>query len=189
MDMTSFLIGLISGVIVASSMFALNWKYLRTKALEVKGRLAEPQEVKVIVTVKVIEDTNTAYPTAQWFDLPIDWERMVEVAKRVVRTNTINGKEELTYTFNYSLTGRESGNPLSRGEFDRLRDLFLKHGLLREKVAGNRRQGFEFTAAGKAYMRQWKALPLLSKSELIDRWRDVNYTHTHAEEGVDLNEF
>lgn len=121
--------------------------------------------------VTVVEDSNTAYPVGYSFELPISWERMVEVAKRVLQNST----------FNYSLTGRESGNPLTRSEFDKLRDVLMKHGILHEKVPGNRKSGLGISRPGRVFFEKWAELPTLSDVELAEMYKNQRSAHGHTD--------
>jgi hypothetical protein len=146
--MSSFLIGLLSGLVLATAFFALNWKYVKARLQQSVG---QPPPVTEKVVIEIMEqEYNTPYVTGYMFDLPIPWDRMVEVAKRIYSQN---------YIFNYSITGREAGNPITRGQFDQLRNVLETHTLIREKIPGQRRSGFEFTGPGRAFIRKWADMP------------------------------
>jgi hypothetical protein len=176
--MSNFLIGLLTGLFIASAFLGLFWKYFGTKKATAFPLVGVNKVVhEVIVTVTVIERTNTPWISGYRFELPIPWDRMVALAIHVVEHN---------YVFNYGLTGRESGNPLSRSEYDNMRDVFLKHGLLRERVPGNRRSGFEVTGPGRAYFRKWASLPPMSDDELIEL-SEAAEAQEHTEANVEIS--
>lgn len=149
MDIFSFLLGAGLGIVTISSLGFIILRE-RLKPAEPVTYIDYYPADHVVVTVYVIEDANTQYPVGRWFDLPISWQLMVKVARKVVSDN---------YNFSYSLTGKEAGNPLSRAEFDNLRSLFLEKGLICYRVPSAHRKGLQLTAAGKAYFKQWATSP------------------------------
>jgi len=147
----SFLIFILGGLFGALVTSAIGYMILKNNR---PGESVEYVDLipadRVTVTVYVVENSNTNYPMGRWFDLPIPWEHMVKVSRKVVGND---------YSFGYSLTGKEAGNPLSRAEFESLRSLFLEKGLICYRVPTAHRSGLQLTVAGKAYFKQWAAYP------------------------------
>lgn len=78
----------------------------------------------------------------QYADLPIDVDRLQAVARAIAGGRAFSVA---------NMTGR--GKPLSRGEFETLREWLLTYEYLRWIDAGNRQAGTTFTARGKALIR------------------------------------
>lgn len=172
MEIVTFFIGAVVGVLVTFAIgYSILKDYLKTSNPVEYVDLVPADHVTV--TVYVIEEANTLYPVGRWFDLPISWQLMVKVARKVVADG---------FNFGYSLTGKEAGNPLTRAEFENLRALFLEKGLVCYKVPNAKRHGLQVTVAGKSYFKQWATSPP-QPSMLVGEWdRRGVQTNTNTRE-------
>lgn len=164
--MIYFVFGALLGVISTALIF----RYLQKPTYPVPPDYVEliPAD-KVTITVQVFED-NHGFPAGKWFDLPLDWETIVRLARRII-------KDE--YSFGYALTGKEAGNPLTRAEYERLRSLFLEKNLIVEKVPGTPRSGLSFTAAGRAFLKQFASYPT-KPDTTVGEWSSTHREQTHT---------
>ncbi|MDD1750440.1 MAG: hypothetical protein LUO89_11265 [Methanothrix sp.] len=150
-----FLFGAFLGLAGASSIFVLVWK--NTKQLRQKLPSApEPEVYTIVVKVDLQQEVDTQF--YQRFDLPIPWERMVALAKAVIARG---------YVWNFNLSGRQAGNPLSRGEYGTMTQLFMEQGIIKAKLKdADPRVGHYVTLPGRSFFRYWAEIPALSKGEL-----------------------
>jgi hypothetical protein len=116
--------------------------------------LLEPEHVRV----DVLDRSEPGFLEGQYLDLPIDVERLVQIALSIERGAG----------FSLGLTG--GAGPLSRSEFEALRDVFLIRGLARWKNERAHSQGIELSERGRSMMRVFAArassqLPKVSKHE------------------------
>lgn len=168
-NLFTFVLGAFIGLAGASSLFVLVWK--NTKQLRAKTPPApDPEVYTIVVKIDLQQELGTQY--YQRFDLPIPWDRMVALAKAVVARG---------YVWNFNLTGRQAGNPVTRGEYAQLGELFMEQGIIRPKLKdADPRVGHYITHAGRSYFRYWADLPSLSKEEL----KDFYTTHSGVQEGT-----
>lgn len=134
---------------IAGLAFAFSWLLLmqyfngllvaRERVINDVNARRPPQEIPVKrVRLEVKEDAQTT----RLVDLPLAPATLATVARAVQ-----NGRPFSVS----SLTGR--GKPLTRGEFEGLRDWLLSSGYARWTDADNRRAGVTFTAKGKALLK------------------------------------
>lgn len=161
------------GIVAAASMFVTAWRRTKTRRTPPAPPPPPPQEYKIIVTCLLEQPGAENYLQGQYLDLPIEWKRMVMLSKTIFARG---------YVFNHGLTSREAGNPLTRGEYEVLRELFLSRNLIREKTPGVQRSGFVFTNPGKAFIRMWADLPPYSRDELKAYIQEQQLTQVHTEE-------
>ncbi|HEY4712250.1 MAG TPA: hypothetical protein VIH69_06205 [Dehalococcoidia bacterium] len=163
------------GVFGSAGLFIAAWRKVRTRRLAPPPPPAPPEESIIIVRCEIDESTAPGYTRGQFLDLPLPWDRMVRLAQTIIKRG---------YSFNHGLTSREAGNPLTRGEYEAVRELFESRGLIRERTPGVRRSGFVVTSPGKAFIRMWADLPPYSQQELRAYIDEQRHAQEHAEERV-----
>jgi len=93
---------------------------------------------------------------ADWLDLPIDTNRMIAISERVLDGGSFS---------HASLAGQ--GKPLSRNEYEVLRDVFLSRGLVRWINPGAHAQGLRLTGKGRAVARGFASMAAADLPRLI----------------------
>lgn len=168
-NLFTFILGAFIGLAGASSLFVLVWK--NTKQIRAKAPPPQkPDEYIIVVKIDLQQELGAQY--YKRFDLPIPWDRMVALAKAVANRG---------YVWNFNLTGRQAGNPVTRGEYAQLTQLFMEEGIIRPKLTdADPRVGHYVTHAGRSYFRYWSDLPALSREEL----KDFYTTQAEAQEGA-----
>ena len=131
---------------VIAIVFALAWWLLLRRTFDSQMTrehvVNEPRPVahelpKRTIRLEIREDKRV-----QRVELPIDEDMLCTVARAVLHGRAFSHS---------SLTDR--GQPLTRGEFEALRDWLLTSGYARWSDESNRRAGVTFTAKGNALLR------------------------------------
>ena len=104
--------------------------------------------------IQIVGDSSS-FQAGRWLDLPVSQATITQVAKRLDAGGTFGSA---------SLAG--PGKPLTRGEFENLRDEFIKRGLAYWRDPAHHAQGCELTKSGQAVIRYF--LPQNGRSTSID---------------------
>ena len=95
---------------------------------------------------------------ADWLDLPIDTPRMIAISERVLDGGSFS---------HASLAG--PGRPLSRAEYETLRDVFLSRGLARWINPEAHSQGLRLTSKGRAVSRGFASMAAADLPRLMGK--------------------
>jgi hypothetical protein len=104
---------------------------------------AEVYQQEVVKIQVISQDPGGAFAAGIWADLPLTLELATQAARRVVATGAFS---------HASLAG--PGRPLTRSQFETLRDEFIARGLAVWNNPGAHSQGVTLTAAGRATIKR-----------------------------------
>lgn len=110
------------------------------------GEVYPTEVTRVALTIQ--DSSAPAFPHGHFFDLPISAEQMRAISAHLVRRG---------YDFSMaSCAGR--GKPLSRSEYESLRDCLIEFDLAAWNNPDARAQGVRLNGAGRAFVRKWAGL-------------------------------
>jgi hypothetical protein len=131
-----------AGVSLASWLiYRGQWREVANFVQGLRQPTMEPQELTTRIQV-ISSDPASAFAAGVWAELPLPVETVRQAARRILETGA----------FSHSLAG--PGKPLSRSQYEALRDELLARGLLVWQNPAAHSRGLEITAAGRAVLRR-----------------------------------
>jgi hypothetical protein len=105
------------------------------------GFIAHTDAPQQMTQVELLGDQGGDY-----LKIPLDTMRLIAIAYQL----------EHGASFSHALSG--PGRPISRGEYERLRDYFLARGLARWVSPGSRKDGLELSRGGQSLVRYYASM-------------------------------
>ena len=135
----------VAALVGAAVAFAA-WLVLQLPDKKILHDRAESKVFPTTTKIQIVGDSSS-FQAGRWLDLPVSQATITQVAKRLAAGGT----------FGYaSLAG--PGKPLTRGEFENLRDEFINRGLAYWRDPAHHAQGCELTKSGEAVIRHFSRM-------------------------------
>jgi hypothetical protein len=128
--------------LIAWLAYRSQWRAAVDFVLGLRPPTMEPQELTTRIQV-IAHDPAGAFAAGVWAELPLRPELVTQAARRILATGSIS---------HATLAG--PGRPLSRAEYEALRDELIARGLAVWANPDAHNVGLELTAAGRATIRR-----------------------------------